>query len=114
MRQPLVLSIVQLQAMLAGHSTQIAFQRTVQYHLCILEWIVVDEPVHFGSHCDSGVEAVINTWCVDADCLAVCIAQLYTGCIDVEFAGYQLSHLFSFLPARKQGRAYQNAYQNQV
>lgn len=42
MRQPLVLSIVQLQAVLTGHSTQIAFQRPVEHHLRILEWSVVD------------------------------------------------------------------------
>lgn len=86
MRQPLVLSIVQLQAVLAGHSTQIAFQRAVQHHFRIGQRIVVDEPVHFCSHGDSGVEAVINARCLDAEDLAVSISQLDAGGIDVEFA----------------------------
>ena len=46
--------------------------------------------------------------------LAVGISQLDAGGVDVELAGYQLSYFSYFLPARKQGRAYQNAYQNQV
>lgn len=80
----------------------------------VLEWGVVDEPVHFSAHGQGGVEAVLDAGGVDAEVLAVGIAQLDAGYVYIELAGYQLSHLFSFLPARKQGRAYQNAYQNQV
>lgn len=86
MRQPLVLSIVQLQAVLAGHSTQIAFQGAIQNHLRILEWSVVDEPVHFSSHGYGGIEAVLDSGSVDAENLAVSISQLDAGGVDVEFA----------------------------
>ncbi len=86
MRQPLVLSIVQLQAVLAGHSTEIAFQRAAQYHFSIGERIVVDEPVHFGSHGYGGIEAVLDAGSVDAENLAVSISQLDAGGVDVEFA----------------------------
>ena len=36
----------------------------------------------------SGIEAVINAWCVDAENRAVGISQLDAGCVDVELAGY--------------------------
>lgn len=86
MRQPLALSIVQLQAMRAGYSTQIAFQGAIQNHLRILEWSVVDEPVHFGSHGYGGIEAVLNAGSVDPDGSTVSVAQLDAGGVDVEFA----------------------------
>lgn len=80
----------------------------------VLKRRVIDEPVHLGAHWQRGIETVLDAGGVDTDRLAVGISQLDAGCVDVELAGYQLSHCYSFLPARKQGRAYQNAYQNQV
>lgn len=94
--------------------SQVLLQCAVEYHLCVLERRVIDEPVHLGAHGQGGIQAVINAGRVDADGAAVGIAQLYTGCIDVELSGYQLSHFSPFSrPASKAG-AYQNAYQNHV
>ena len=47
---------------------------------------VVDEPVHFCSHGDSGIEAALDSGSVDAENLAVSISQLDAGGVDVEFA----------------------------
>ena len=91
-------SVVQLQAMLAGHSTQIAFQRAIQHHLRVLERNVIDEPVELGAHGQSGVEAVLVTGGVYAEDLAVGIAQLDAGGVDVESARYQFFHLFLLSP----------------
>ena len=75
--------------------TQIPFQRTVERHLRVLERGVVYQPVHLRAHGQGGVETVLYAGRVEAERLAVGIAQLYTGGVDIELAGCQLPHTHS-------------------
>ena len=94
--------------------SQVLLQSSVEHHLRILKRCVIDEPVHLSAHGQGGIKTVLYAGSVDAESLSVGIAQLDAGSVYIELAGYQLSYFSYFLPARKQGRAYQNAYQNQV
>ena len=78
--------------------SQVLLQSSVEHHLRILKRRVIDEPVHLGAHWQRGVEAVLYAWCVDAENLAVGIAQLDAGGVDVESARYQFFHLFLLSP----------------
>ena len=67
--------------------TQVLLQRTVERHLGVLERGVVYQPVHLSAHGQGGVEAVLYAGRVEAESLDVGVAQIYTGCVDIEFTG---------------------------
>ena len=83
--------------------SQVLLQSSVEHHLRILKRRVIDEPVHLGAHWQRGIETVLYAWCVDAENLAVGIAQLDAGCVDVESARYQFFHLFLLSPGPQAG-----------
>ncbi len=62
---------------------QVLLQRTVERHLGVLERGVVYQPVHLRAHGQGGVEAVLYAGRVEAERLAVGVAQLYAGGVDI-------------------------------